>query len=70
MAMVYGCVLAVAASALRGALGFPGDTDARLYAEYSLVIFAVLDAVTLPLGCLLVRRVVLPWLEAGLDDAR
>lgn len=70
MAMVYGCVLAVAASALRGALGFPGDTDARLYAEYSLAIFAVLDAVTLPLGCLLMRRVVLPWLEAGLDDAR
>mgnify|MGYP004591965947 CR=1 FL=1 len=70
MAMVYGCVLAVAASALRGALGFPGDTDARLYAEYSLVIFAVLDAVTLPLGCLLMRRVVLPWLEAGLDDVR
>lgn len=70
MAMVYGCVLAVAASALRGALGFPGDTDARLYAEYCIVILAVLDAVMLPLGCLLMRRVVLPWLEAGLDDAR
>lgn len=27
MAMVYGCVLAVSASALRGALGFSGDTD-------------------------------------------
>lgn len=70
MAMVYGCVLAVSASALRGALGFPDQIDSRLYAGYSLVIFAVLDAVTLPLGCLLMRRVVLPWLEAGLDDAR
>lgn len=70
MAMVYGCVLAVSASALRGALGFSGDTDLRLYAVSSLVIFAVLDMATLPLGWLLMRRVVTPWLEAGLDDLR
>ena len=70
MAMVYGCVLAVSASALRGALGLSGDTDSRLYAASSLVIFAALDAVTVPLGWLLMRRVVTPWLEAGLDDAR
>lgn len=70
MAMVYGCVLAVSASALRGALGFSGDTDLRLYAVSSLVIFAALDMATLPLGWLLMRRVVTPWLEAGLDDLR
>lgn len=70
MAMAYGCVLAVSASALRGALGLFGDTDLRLYAVSSLVIFAALDAATLPLGWLLMRRVVTPWLEAGLDDLR
>ena len=54
----------------QGRAGVSRRYRARLYAEYCIVIFAVLDAVTLSLGCLLMRRVVLPWLEAGLDDAR
>lgn len=60
VSVAYGSIITIAVSALATPLGFPDITDLRLYSPEKLGVFAILELITLPIGCWLMLHVVRP----------
>ena len=67
LSVAYGSIITIAVSALATPLGFPDITDLRLYSPEKLGVFAILELITLPIGCWFMLHVVRPLVAEKFD---